>query len=493
MQERENVANSAVECGTACLELEFDEDGQAKRTGTWLSASAHIITAVIGSGVLSLTWAVAQLGWLAGTLSLFAFAVITWFAAWLLADSNRPDPTTGKRNHVYMDVVRSNLGGFRVTFCGIAQYTNLVGVSIGYTITAAMSMVAVVRSNCLHKYGHDAGCHISYYPYMIIFGAIQLIFSQIPNFHKLSFLSYLASIMSFTYATIGIGLAIAKVSSEGNHVETSLGGTKVGIDVSAADKIWKIFQSLGNIAFTYTFSNVLVEIQASSFMNSFFSVGVSDTIQTTPAKPAHKAMKKASTVGIFVTTLFYALCGLVGYAAFGNNAPGNFLSDGFTEPYWLIDFANVCIAVHLMGAYQVFAQPLYQIVEKKCAEKWPESGFIMNTYPIHIPMCGKPEFNLFHLVWRSAYVAVMSLVAIILPFFNDFVGLMGALAFWPLTVFLPIEMYIARQKLRRFSVPWICLQTLSMLCLIVSILATVASINGLVKSLKAFKPFHSVS
>ncbi|GKC02435.1 amino acid transporter, transmembrane, partial [Tanacetum coccineum] len=42
----------------------FDDDGRPKRTGTLYTASAHIITAVIGSGVLALAWATAQLGWI---------------------------------------------------------------------------------------------------------------------------------------------------------------------------------------------------------------------------------------------------------------------------------------------------------------------------------------------------------------------------------------------------------------------------------------------
>ena len=48
------------------------------------------------------------------------------------------------------------------------------------------------------------------------------------------------------------------------------------------------------------------------------------------------------------------LCGCLGYAAFGQNAPRNLLIGfGFYEPYWLIDFANACIVVYLLGAYQV--------------------------------------------------------------------------------------------------------------------------------------------
>ncbi|RLN39687.1 hypothetical protein C2845_PM01G41480 [Panicum miliaceum] len=44
----------------------LDNDGYPCRKGTFLMASAHIITAIISSGVLSLAWAIAQLGWVAG-------------------------------------------------------------------------------------------------------------------------------------------------------------------------------------------------------------------------------------------------------------------------------------------------------------------------------------------------------------------------------------------------------------------------------------------
>jgi hypothetical protein len=54
-----------------------------------------------------------------------------------------------------------------------------------------------------------------------------------------------------------------------------------------------------------------------------------------------------------VTTFFYLCCGCFGYAAFGDATPGNLLTGfGFYEPYWLIDFANLCVAVHLLGGYQ---------------------------------------------------------------------------------------------------------------------------------------------
>jgi hypothetical protein len=71
---------------------------------------------------------------------------------------------------------------------------------------------AIKRSNCFHKNGHDAGCHTSNNPYMIIFGVIEIIISQIPNFHELAGLSFIAAVMSFSYALIGIGLSIGQIA-----------------------------------------------------------------------------------------------------------------------------------------------------------------------------------------------------------------------------------------------------------------------------------------
>lgn len=459
------------------LQKNLDDDGREKRTGTWVTASAHIITAVIGSGVLSLAWAIAQLGWVVGPAVLIAFSFITYFTSTLLADCYRaPDPVHGKRNYTYMDVVRAYLGGRKVQLCGLAQYANLLGVTIGYTITASISMVAVKRSNCFHKHGHHVKCQTSNNPFMIIFACIQIVLSQIPNFHKLSWLSILAAVMSFTYASIGLGLSIAKAASGGEHVRTSLTGVQVGVDVSGSEKVWRTFQAIGDIAFAYAYSTVLIEIQ--------------DTIKASP--PENKSMKRASGVGVTTTTLFYVLCGIVGYAAFGNDAPGNFLTGfGFYEPFWLIDFANVCIAVHLIGAYQVFAQPLFGFVESLCAIHYPDNKFITREHAMDVPFCGIYYLNFFRLVWRTAYVIVTAVLAMIFPFFNDFLGLIGAGSFWPLTVYFPIEMHIAQAKIPKYSFRWVWLKILSWVCLIISLIAAAGSVEGLIQSLKTYKPFQT--
>ncbi|KAM7258457.1 hypothetical protein ACFE04_014198 [Oxalis oulophora] len=126
----------------AMTEVELDDDGRPKRTGSMWTVSAHIITAVVGSGILSLSWALAQLGWIAGVGILLSFSSITFYTSTILADCYRyPNTSSGNRNYTYMDAVKSYLGGAKYKACGFAQYINLSGLAVGYTITTSLSMV----------------------------------------------------------------------------------------------------------------------------------------------------------------------------------------------------------------------------------------------------------------------------------------------------------------------------------------------------------------
>lgn len=203
-------------------------------------------------------------------------------------------------------------------------------------------------------------------------------------------------------------------------------------------------------------------------------------------------MKKATFISTAVTTTFYMLCGCMGYAAFGDNAPGNLLTGfGFYNPFWLLDIANAAIVVHLIGAYQVFCQPIYAFIEKWASEKWPDSDFINKEYRVTLIPCLRPyNLNIFKLVWRTVFVVMTTVISMLLPFFNDIVGILGAVGFWPLTVYFPIEMYVIQKKIPRWSFRWVCLELLSVACFIVSVLALVGSVAGVFQDLKAYKPFQ---
>lgn len=81
-----------------------------------------------------------------------------------------------------------------------------------FTYTQLYCYRAIKRSNCFHKNGRKNPCHMSSNGYMITFGIIEVIFSQIPDFDQVWWLSIVAAVMSFTYSSVGLGLGIGKVA-----------------------------------------------------------------------------------------------------------------------------------------------------------------------------------------------------------------------------------------------------------------------------------------
>ncbi|KAI4306275.1 hypothetical protein L6164_029565 [Bauhinia variegata] len=341
-----------------------------KRTGNAWSAVAHIITALIGAGVLSLSWSVAQLGWIAGPLVLILFAITTLVQSSLLCDCYRfPDPEYGTiRTSSYIAAVKLYLGETKQKVAGVMAYVDLFGTAAAYVITTATSTKAILKSYCHHMGGHKAPCNYGHTLYMMLFGFVQIFMSFIPDLHNLAWVSVVAAIMSFAYSSIGLGLGIAQVIENG-----TIKGSIAGVPASnIADKIWLIFQALGDIAFAYPYSIILLEIQ--------------DTLKSPP--PENQTMKKASMISIFITTFFYLCCGCFGYAAFGDATPGNLLTGfGFYEPYWLIDFANACIILHLVGGYQIYSQPIYSLFDRWCSRTFSDSEFYTLKLPL-LPVVG---------------------------------------------------------------------------------------------------------
>ncbi|KFK41629.1 hypothetical protein AALP_AA2G152600 [Arabis alpina] len=446
-------------------ELQLD-DYVSARTGTLWTAVAHLITGLIGAGVLSLAWAIAELGWIAGPVAILAFAGVTLISAFLLSDCYRfPDPDIGPlRLNSYSQAVKLHLGEKNHIVCGVFVYISLIGCGIAYTIVTATCMRAILKSNCYHREGHNATCSYgdnnNYF--MLLFGLIQIFMSQIPNFHEMLWLSILAAIMSFAYSSIGIGLAVGQII-ENRQIEGSLTGNPAE---NRGAKVWLVFQALGNIAFAYPFSSILLEIQ--------------DTLRSPPAEK--QTMKKASTVSIFITTFFFLCCGCFGYAAFGDATPGNLLTGfGFYEPFWLIDFANVCIVLHLVGGFQVYTQPIFAAMERWLTEEYPQNNFNARFSGLKLPLLGGTvRLSPMRMYLRTIYVVIITGISIVFPYFNEVLGVVGALGFWPLAVYFPVEMCILQKKIRVWTRPWLLLRGFSFVCLLVSLLAFVGSIHGLV-------------
>ncbi|KAJ0765605.1 putative amino acid transporter, transmembrane domain-containing protein [Helianthus annuus] len=433
-------------------------------TGTVWTALAHFIAGVIGSGVLPLAWSVAQLGWIAGPLCVIIIALFALVSAFLISDvyvCTNPSNGCTTRNHSFLQAVHNILGYKNGLVCGCLVFFSLFKTGVVYVITSAICMRAIKQSNCFHKEGHDAACEFEHKYYMLMFGIIQIIASQIPNIFHTKWLSIIAAIMSFTYSSIGIGLGLAQVIEQG-EIKGSINGTST---TNPTQKVWLVAQAIGDIAFSFSFSLILLEIQS--------------TLKTPPSQKV--TMKKTSTIAVFITASFYLCCGASGYAAFGDLTPGNLLTGfGFYEPYWLVDFGNACIVLHLVGGYQIYSQTLFALVERWYTDKYPES--ILTRDIPNIKVSFWPEFRLtrLRLCFRTTYVVLTVAVAVLFPYFNEVLAFSGSIIFWPLTIYFPVEMYFVHKKVVPWSGKWIVLRLYSSFCLFVTVFTLVGSLQGLI-------------
>lgn len=242
-----------------------------------------------------------------------------------------------------------------------------------------------------------------------------------------------------------------------SHVEN--GGIKGEIGgiplASPTQKVWRVAQAIGDIAFAYPYSLVLPVIQ--------------DTLRSPPSES--ETMKTASRASIAITTFFYLGCGCFGYAAFGDDTPGNLLT-GFSDHHWLVGLANLCVVLHLLGGYQVYTQPVFALVERRF-------GGDAYAVDVELPLLGgRRRVNLFRLGFRTAYVAAATAMAVWFPYFNQVVGLIGAFTTWPLDIYFPVQMYLAQANVAPWTGRWFALQAFSATCLLVCAFASVGSAVG---------------
>lgn len=130
----------------------------------------------------------------------------------------------------------------------------------------------------------------------------------------------------------------------------------------------------------------------------------------------------------------------------------------------------------------MFCQPIYQLVEEWLSRRGAGSDLVAKEHPIVL-----------RLIWRTGYVIITCVIAMIFPVFNSVLGLIGALSFWPLTVYFPVEMYISQAHIRKFSPTWIWLNILTWACLIIALAAAAACVQGIIIELNHYQPFNSFS
>ncbi|XP_071722770.1 lysine histidine transporter 1 [Rutidosis leptorrhynchoides] len=399
------------------------------RNAKWWYSAFHNVTAMVGAGVLSLPYAMAELGWGPGVVILILSWIITLYTLWQMVEMHEMVP--GKRFDRYHELGQHAFGEKLGLYIVVPQQLIVeVGVCIVYMVTGGKSL----------KKFHDLVCKdckdIKLTFFIMIFASVHFVLSHLPNFNSIAGVSLCAAVMSLSYSTIAWSASLAKgVKSDVQY------GYKAK---STSGTVFNFLAALGDVAFAYAGHNVVLEIQA--------------TIPSTPEKPSKGPMWKGVIVAYIVVALCYFPVALIGYWMFGNSVDDNILIT-LEKPAWLIAMANMFVVFHVIGSYQIYAMPVFDMMETVLVKK-------MNF---------KPSSALRFIV-RNVYVAVTMFIGITFPFFGGLLSFFGGFAFAPTTYFLPCVMWLAIYKPKRFSLSW----WTNWICIVFGVLLMIlAPIGGL--------------
>ncbi|CAL5371686.1 unnamed protein product [Camellia sinensis] len=401
----------------------------SSRNAKWWYSAFHNVTAMVGAGVLGLPYAMAELGWGPGVSALVISWVVTLYTLWQMVEMHEIVP--GKRFDRYHELGQHAFGEKLGLYIVVPQQLIVeISVNILYMVTGGKSL----------KKFHDVVCkdcsNIKLTYFIMIFSSVHFVLSHLPNFNSISGVSLAAAVMSLSYSTIAWAASLHKgVQSDveyGYKAKTTVG------------TVFNFFSALGEVAFAYAGHNVVLEIQA--------------TIPSTPEKPSKGPMWRGVIVAYIVVALCYFPVSLIGYWVFGNKVDDDILIT-LEKPGWLIAMANLFVVIHVIGSYQIYAMPVFDMIETALVKK------------LHF----KPTMML-RFITRNIYVAFTMFVAITFPFFGGLLGFFGGFAFAPTTYFLPCVMWLAIKKPKKFSLSWF----INWICIILGVLLMIVSpIGGL--------------
>ncbi|KAH0692580.1 hypothetical protein KY285_019677 [Solanum tuberosum] len=415
----------------------------SNRTAKWYYSTFHNVTAMVGAGVLSLPYAMSQMGWYWGGVVLLTSWVVTLYTLWQMVEMHEMVP--GKRFDRYHELGQEAFGEKLGLWIVVPQQLAVeIGVNILFMVTGGQSLKKIYDTAC-------PTCRPLRTTYFIMmFGTVHFFLSHCPNFNSISFVSFLAAVTSLSYSTIGWGASVHKgISPDAEYGPRA--STQIG-------RMFNGFQALGEVAFAYAGHNVVLEIQA--------------TMPSTPEKPCKKPMWKGVIGAYIIVAICYFPVAFIGYAAFGNTVEDNILIS-LEKPAWLIIMANAFVVIHVIGSYQIFAMGVFDMVESYFVKglKFAPSTMLRATV-------------------RTVYVALTLFLGMTFPFFGGLLSFFGGFAFAPTTYFLPCIMWLAIYKPRRFSLSWWTNWICIFIGVLLMVLAPIGALRHLILQGKDYK-FYS--
>ncbi|CAO3619145.1 unnamed protein product [Mucor fragilis] len=389
-------------------------------SGSFLTGYFNVTCVVAGTGTLGLPHAFALGGWL-GILIMILSYVMACYSGVVLIRCLYAKP--GQRLHDFKAVGTAAFGWPGYVVASFLHWLNLFGCPALYLVLA---------SSNLHYLLQGTSGALDTKAWTCIIGAILLIPSLVAKTLKeITSLSAVGAVCTM----IAVFIVLIESPIERSHATEP---------VITDSVIWTGFPSaLATIAFSYGGNNTYPHVEHA-------------------LKKPHQ-WKWAIIAGLSTCTCLYFLTAIPGYHSYGRD----------TESPIYNSLNNVVakkISMIVMTIHVVLAIPIYTTSFSLEFEKF--SNFTDERLGRFKAWCARA-------IIRTCTMGILVILAIFIPFFDDFMGLIGALSNCGLVFLLPILCYLKLTGIR--NKPWYELA----FCALTLFLGIIGCVFGTIDAIKA--------
>lgn len=361
--------------------LEFGID--RSKQGSSFTAFFSVVCVVAGTGALGLPYALAQGGWI-GLFILCLSWILSVYTGVLLIRSMYYDGKT--RLSSYQEVATAAFGAFGGWIAFFFTAITLVGVPVLYLLLSGLN---------LHNVAKGSSAELTFPIWVIICTCIVAIpFLFFRSMKEMTFLSVFGMLSTVVVILIVLGVAVKEAP---DHVDSHHDGV-----------IWNMFPiALSSISFSFGGNPVYPHVEQS--MRN------------------RRDWNKVITAGLTFCVLLYFLAAVPGYYVYGSDSKSPIyesLSDTNKGP----KFASIIIiTIHLILTTPILLTSFALDVEKMLKINPEHRSFFV-------------EWTL-RFIFRGALIVVIAVIAIFVPFFGDFMSLLGAFSNCALVFIFPVVFY----------------------------------------------------
>ncbi|KAK9728362.1 hypothetical protein K7432_001152 [Basidiobolus ranarum] len=382
--------------GSTKPEEVVDVPSHGARSASSVSAFWHLLCILAGSGSLSLPYVLGNAGW----IGVIIIALCTLFAVYnnvLLVRCLYAIPD--RRLNSYTEIGQASFGLAGKVAVWFFHNSIVIGGPIVYMILSGSNIYSLVQplGVTLTKEHWIMICTaLVYFPFVT--------FRNIKEVTILSFFGAFATVFAIIVVVVVSFMDLKNVDpATRNHTFVNWG---------------QIPLSLGSIGFSFGGNVVFPHVEA------------------TMKNP--KAWNKVMSLSVSTVSVLYLLIAICGYYVFGDGAKAPIFEN--LMPY----NAATIVAVILITIHVLLAAPIFLL------------GFVNeveHNFRIDQERFSTINYYLIRTTIRSATVFFVGLIAVIVPFFGDFMSLIGALSECMTVFVLPVVCYVKLFGWKRCNIP----------------------------------------